>query len=493
MPRPLPPHAPGMTRRRFLGASALAATGWLAAPSLLSGCAGDGSDTASNAAPLTFDPNTPWWLQNNYDPVFDELVATDLSVRGRIPEGLNGLYVRNGSNPQNSDSPHWFFGDGMVHGVRFEKGRPVWYRNRYIRTPLYEQGLPFGGDLAPTGGNNQSNVSAVYHGGKLLTSGEVGFPYQLDPNDLSTIGVHNFAGKLNTSFTAHPKIDPVTGNMHLFGYWFVQPYLTYHVADASGRIVHTQFINVRASTMIHSFAITDRDVIFWEMPVLFSLEAALAGVDNPFTWQPEYGSRLGVMPLGGLATEIRWVEIEPCYVFHEVNAHRDGNEIVVDVCRHDYMFANDDFGDAPLHLHRWRINTAGSSLTVRDEILSNDELELPSHDRRFSGRRNRYGWLLETRAHPDTIDLAGIRRVDFESGRMDIWDPGITRHANEAFFVPGGPNEGEGWLLSFVHDHATDTSDLVILDALDLGRGPVAEIRMPRRVPHGFHATWVPA
>ncbi len=492
MPKPKSQVPYSLDRRTFLQSSALAAAGWASGVPLLSGCGDDDTPPASVASTLTVDPNVPWWLQNGYAPVFDELVTTDLPVRGTIPPELNGLYVRNGSNPQNSDSPHWFFGDGMVHGVRLENGRPVWYRNRYVDTPLYQQGLPFGGDLAPTGGNNQSNVSTVYHGGRLLTSGEVGFPYEIDPSDLSTKGVHNFRGRLNTSFTAHPKIDPGSGMMHAFGYWFLPPYLTYHVMSTSGAIVHSQAIEVAQPTMIHSFAITESDVIFWELPVVFSLEAALAGADNPFSWDPSYGSRVGVMPLGGDGRDIRWVEIENCYVFHEVNAFRDGDDVVIDLCRHGYMFADERFGDAPLALHRWRIGTGGSALTFRDEVLIDDELELPSHDRRFSGRRHRFGWLLDNRENDATVDLGGIVRVDFDTGAESRWEPGSSRHANEAFFVPSGDGEGEGWLLSYVYDHVADRTDLAILDARRVADGPVAEIRMPRRVPHGFHGVWIP-
>ncbi|MEW6268232.1 MAG: carotenoid oxygenase family protein, partial [Thermodesulfobacteriota bacterium] len=397
----------------------------------------------------------------------DELDAFDLPVRGAIPPELDGLYVRNGSNPQSADSPHWFFGDGMLHGVRLERGRAAWYRNRYVRTPFYLEGRGFGEGIAlPTGGNHQANVSCVWHGGRLLVSGEVGAPYEIDPSDLSTIGVQELEGRLDTSFTAHPKIDPATGNLHFFGYWFIPPYLTYHVADPSGRIVHSTEIPVAASTMIHSFAITERDAIFWELPVLFDLAAAAAGADNPFVWTPEYGARIGVMPLGGQGSEIRWVEIDNCYVYHEVNAYRDGDEVVLDVCRHGYMFAGERFGEAPLAVHRWRIDTSGDELRFRDQVVTERELELPTHDRRVSGRPHRYGWFVDSQDHPLTLSFVGTAMVDYRTGDVRIWDPGPNRHAAEAFFVPGGPGEGEGWLLTFVYDHARDVSDLVILDAL---------------------------
>ncbi|MEY4950297.1 MAG: hypothetical protein RL698_2508 [Pseudomonadota bacterium] len=484
---PLP--GPPLGRRAFLQHSALLAAGVALPSGLMAAC----GDTSSGSAVEAHDPARPWWLQADYAPVADEIDAFDLRIRGRIPAGLDGLYVRNGSNPQKADSPHWFFGDGMIHGVRIADGKALWYRNRYVQTLLYQQGISFGDpSTPPVGGANQSNVSTIWHGGKLLTSGEVGFPYEIDPRDLSTKGVYDFGGRLKTSFTAHPQVDPTTGHLHYFGYWFFDPFLTYSVADASGRVISSEKVDVRATTMMHSFAITERDVVFWECPVLFSLDDAIAGALNPFHWQPDYGTRVGIMPLGGRTSEIRWVEIENCYVFHSLNAYRDGNEVVVDVCRHPDMFTNDDLKDSQGDLRRWRIDTGSSPMSFRDEVVTTEPFELPQGDRRFTGRRHRYGWYSVTRANPNTVDFGGTGYIDYETGRVSLWDPGATRHAGEPFFVPGGEGEGNGWLFTYVYDHRDGRSTLAILPALDLNGGPVAEIELPRRIPYGFHGVWVP-
>ena len=266
------------------------------------------------------------------------------------------------------------------------------------------------------------------------------------------------------------------------------------MTNEAGELIHSQGIDVGKPTMIHSFAITESDVVFWEFPVVFDITTALDSVIDAFQWQPEYGARIGIMPLGGNGDEIRWVEVEPQYVFHEVNAYRDGDEVIVDVARHPEMFRRGTgLGDGDITVRRWRINTAGEESTFRDDIVTNRELELPAHDRRFTGRKHRYGWFLDTRENDQTIDLAGTGMVDFETGGVEIWDPGITRHAGEALFVPAGSGEGEGWLMTFVHDHQSDRSVLAILDALNVSRGPVAEIEIPVRVPYGFHAAFVPA
>lgn len=481
---------PQLSRREFLG-GALAA-GALAVPGLFApGCGG----SSQPVPPLVVDPNSPWWLQNNFAPVAEETMARALPVRGALPPELTGTYVRNGSNPQSGDSTHWFIGDGMVHGIRLEQGEASWYRNKYIDTPYYRTGTDYrdGGFGPPMGANHQANVSMIAHAGKLLASGEVGAPYIIDPDTLETLGWTDFDGALSHSFTAHSKIDPATGYLHFFGYFFAPPYLRYYVADTTGRVVHATDIGVASGTMIHSFAITESDVVFWECPVLFGAGGTAGGF--PYGWQPEYGTRIGVMPLGGTGEEIRWVEIPNGYVFHESNAWRDGDEIVLDVCRYEKMMDGERLGSLPPQLRRWRVGT-GESMTFREETLVEEfSVEFPYIDKRHLGRPTRHGWFVEFRDHPDTIDPGGIVHRDDRSGAVARWDPGLARQAGEALFVPAAAAsaEGEGWLLSVVYDRAADASDLVVLDALEVARGPVAEVRLPQRVPFGFHGDWVAA
>jgi carotenoid cleavage dioxygenase-like enzyme len=468
----------------------------------LLGCStggGSASGTTTTTPPpaVPFDPDTPWWLQGGFAPVVEEVEAVDLEVDGALPPELSGLYVRNGSNPRTGVSPHWFLGDGMVHGLRLEAGRATSYRNRYVRTPLYDASSGFG-EGVPGGEASQSNVSTIWHGGRLLSSGEIGFPYELSPSDLSTIGAHDFDGRLATSMTAHPKIDPVTGELHFFGYGFVEPYLTYHVADASGALIKSTPVPVPGPSMIHDFAITESDTVFWDLPVVFDLQAAIAMIEDPsggtfpFRWDPSYGARIGVLPLGGDGAQVQWHEIEPCYVFHGVNAFRDGPEVVVDVCRHASMFSGGLLGDG-LTLHRWRVDTEVGRVT--DEVVDErDDMELPSRDLRRTGREHRHGYFVQTRPAEHTVDLGGVIKHDYRTGEREVWEPGPTEHAGEWLFVddPASGGDDEGWLLSYLHDEATGRSRLAVLDATDVAAGPVASVALPQRVPYGFHATWVP-
>lgn len=497
-------------RRAVLRAMGLGAAGLaLGGVGALAGCGSDGGSRRSGGGPTTtgptattiggrpaanvaaYDPDTNYWEQGAFAPVQEESTVTDLRVSGTIPSDLSGLYVRNGSNSRTGTSPHWFMGDGMVHGLRIEGGRATWYRNRFIRTTLYEQGIEFADAGVPGGDISQSNVAIVHHAGKLLTLGEVGFPYELLTKDLTTVGPYDFGGRLDTWMTAHPKIDPATGKMHFFGYGFMDPLLTYHVADADGRLVHSTPVDIPVATMIHDFAVTDRDVIFWIGPVLFGVEGSVPGF--PYGWDPEGGpTRVGVMPLDGDGSEIRWVDMDPSFVFHGTNAHRDGDDVVLHLNQLDSAFGPD--GDlVPSRLHEWRIGTGGSELTLSREQLNDVDMDLPAIDRRHLGKDLRHAWYVTTDDTGDYgFEFAGTLHRDMRTGREQVWDPGAHERAGEVFFVPAGRGEGEGWLLTFAYDRTTDTSALAILDAQDVAKGPVARIHLPVKVPFGFHGLWIP-
>jgi carotenoid cleavage dioxygenase len=291
--------------------------------------------------------------------------------------------------------------------------------------------------------------------------------------------------------------------MHSFGYGFVAPFLEYYIIEPDGTMSHKETVATPRSTMIHDFQITETDAVFWDMPVVFDLDAAIKYLDDPqhspppFQWKPEFGSRIGIMPLAGDASKIQWFDLdEPCYVFHSVNAFRKGDEVTVDVCRLSSMFdlkLNGDGGRASLR--RWTINTATGK--VSDDIIeTNDPGDLPGRDLRRVGREHRFGYLTGTRDNPDTLELGAVIKHDFTTNTRVSWDPGPTRHATEPYFIPGDATDtadDAGWLLSFVHDDAVGETVLAVLDATAVAKGPVAEVVMPQRVPYGFHATWIPA
>lgn len=434
---------------------------------------------------------TPWYLKGNYAPVADEITAVDLPVTGTIPPAIAGRYLRNGSNPKSGSAGHWFFGDGMIHGVRLEGGRAHWYKNRYVRTTKYERDLDSMDPDAmfdPTA--SAANTHVLAHAGRIWALEEGHFPYELSP-DLDTLGCEDFGGRLSTAFTAHPKLCAETGELHFFGYSPLPPFLTYHVLDASGQLVHSAPITVPKGTMMHDFMITRDHAIFMDLPVVFDLDNMASGA--PIKWDDDYGARIGILPRGGTDADVTWFEVDPCYVFHPFNAFVDGDKVVCDVGRHESMWRNSMEDFDPSFLHRWTFDLATGSVT--ETPLDDVAHAFPRVDERLVGLRHRYGWAAAPRSGTggDLGEPGVLLKYDLETGGCERQDFGPQGYPGEFVFVPASPDSGEdeGWAMGFVYDRSTDSTDLVILDATAIGSEPVARVHLPRRVPFGFHGSWV--
>jgi carotenoid cleavage dioxygenase len=434
----------------------------------------------------------PWHLSDNYGPVADELTSFDLQVTGAIPPELCGLYVRNGANPKSGTSSHWFMGDGMVHGVRLESGRAVWYRNRWVRTTKLERDLD-AMDPATMMDRTASaaNTHVVGHAGRIFALEEGHFPYELS-QELETLGCESFGGRLETAFTAHPKLCPITRELHFFGYGVLPPHLVYHVLDAKGALVHSAEIAVPGPTMMHDFMITRDHAIFMDLPVTFSLEKAIKG-EIPLGWDPDYGARIGILPRMGSNRDVRWFEIDPCYVFHPMNAWVEGDVVFCDVGRHESMWRESMNDFPPSYLHRWEFDLTTGKVAERQ--LDDVAHAFPRVDDRAVGLRNRYGWAIASRPGEEPgFGAAGVLlKYDLERGTSAVHDFGPSAQPGEFVFAQASDSaaEDEGYALGFVYDKARDASDLVILDASEPSKRPVARIEMPRRVPHGFHGSWI--
>jgi carotenoid cleavage dioxygenase-like enzyme len=434
----------------------------------------------------------PWHLSGNFAPVMDELTEFDLPVTGAIPPELDGLYVRNGSNPKSGDSAHWFFGDGMLHGVRIEKGRAAWYRNRWVRTTKFEtQADAIAPETMMDRRASAANTHVIGHAGRILALEEGHFPYEVTP-ELETKGCLDYDGRLQSAFTAHPKLCPETGELHFFGYGPVAPFLVYHVLDAKGDLVHSAEIEVPGPTMMHDFMITRDHAIFMDLPVVFDLEKMMQG-GIPIGWDESYGARIGILPRGGTSAETRWFEIDPCYVFHPMNAYVDGSKVVCDVGRHAYMWRDSMEDFAPSYLYRWTFDLETGA--VSEEQLDDLVHGFPRVDDRVVGLRNRFGWATGSReGSPGGADEPGVLlKYDMEKGTSTQHDFGPTSQPGEFAFAAASDTaaEDEGWAMGFVYDKATDSSDLVLVDATDPSAAPTARIHLPQRVPHGFHGSWI--
>ena len=437
------------------------------------------------------------YLCGNFAPVEEELSAVDLPVTGELPPGLCGRLLRIGPNPVDPDprSHHWFLGTGMVHGLRLRDSRAEWYHSRYVRDDRVVAARGWPPVPGPRGrlqmGEGVVNTNVIAHAGRILALVEAGnLPMELD-DALESVARTDLEGTLPGGLSAHPHLDPDTGELHAAAYSPLWPFIEYVVIGTDGRVRRTVDVPVPGQPMVHDCMITRSYFILLDLPVILDLDVLEAGFALPYKWHPEYGARIGLLPREGAADEVRWHEVEPCYVFHPMNAYEDDRgRVVLDVIRHGTMFSTDmnGPGDGVASLVRWTIEPGRTR--VSEQCLDDLNQEFPRIDDRLTGKPYRYGY---TVAMGDAMAPGGIRKHDLANGSVTLHEEGGHRVFMEPVFVPRSPDAGEddGWILAYVYDRSTDRSDVVVIEAGDFAAAPVATVHLPRRVPFGFHGNWV--
>ena len=437
------------------------------------------------------DPVRPLAVISHLDPVPDEIDAADLPVEGRLPPELTGRYLRNGVNALPGERRrHPFTGPGMLHGVRLRDGRAEWYRNRWVRTRALAGHRFFtlrGMDLAAV----PANTHVIEHGGRLLALVEQGLPYEVDA-ELGTVGPCDFSGRLTTAMAAHPKVDPLTGDLHCYGYSPRRPYVTYHRISASGELVVSRPVDVAKPTLMHDFAITEHHVVWLDLPLTFQWRLLPKGL--PFGWDDGYGARLGVMRQDDPAARVQWYDIDPCYVFHVGTAYEDPHgRIVLDGARYsreDVATRNATGAGARARLHRWTLDPASGRVT--ETSLHDRRLEMPTLDDTRTGRAARYRYAVVSSPRQNAVVKADLAD---DGATLRSLELGPDVIAGEAVFVPAvdGPGraEDDGWLLTITTRRDGTASQLLVLDASDPA-AVVARVTLPRGVPSGFHGSWIP-
>jgi len=421
------------------------------------------------------------YLQGNYAPVKKEIIETGLKVTGNIPQDLSGLFLRNGPNPlsvPNEETHHWFMGQGMIHGIRLDSGNALWYKNKAV-----------------DGNDSLANTSVISHAGKIYAIVEAGsYPVEID-QELNSLDTKPFYGNKNEGFTAHPKLDPRTGELHAMCYDYANKFNTidYVVIDKNGLHKKTQTIPFESRSMLHECAITENYVLVLDLSVTFSLER-LGGGYFPFSWNDKHQARIGLLDRNDESKEVNWFEIDSTYFFHTFNAHEDQNgNIVLLATAYDRLFDKDWNGpltESPPNLTRWilDIKSGKAQFTKLDER----SIEFPRIHPDLVSKSNQFGYAL---ASSDTKqpDFKEIIKYDFINDTSEVYKYGQGNFGAEPVFVAadGGVDEDEGYLLSLVYNLETDRSDLIILNAQELSLGPIATVHLPQRVPFGFHGDWI--
>jgi len=458
-------------------------------------------------------------LNGNNAPISDEAVFENLAVIGKLPEDLNGLYVRNGPNA--FYAPDWRYhaydGDGMLHAVCFSRGRAT-YRNRWIGTRALNEeraaghslwkGLkePMRRDRPDEPLKNTANTDIKYHAGRLLAMWyRSGVPYALDPMTLETIGPETYGGAFER-ISAHSRPDQHTGELMFFDYGLTAPYMQYGVVGPDRKLKHRIEIPLPGPRLPHDMAITEHYSILHDFPLLPDPEALKAG-RYKVRFHPEQPSRFAVVPRHGSVPDIRWFEAKPGYMLHVVNAWEEG-EVVVMVGT-PYRMHTDDEGRIDARrlektinlrqrdflLYEWRfdLRTGRTAERVIDDVLNS---EFPVMNSAYQGRPSRYTYnILFPPGGREEPRFPALVKYDLSTGGFIAFGGGPQYFYNEPGFAPrdNAAAEDDGYLVGLVWNPVELQSEVQVFDCRGarLAEGPVARIILPRRVPHGFHATFV--
>jgi carotenoid cleavage dioxygenase-like enzyme len=457
------------------------------------------------------DPASTPYLRGRFAPIHREITSSEVVIEGDVPADLLGSYVRNGPNPKFPPLGSYTYpmeGDGMLHEVRFAADG-VRYRNRWVQTqslraeeragkalfggimtPAYVDQSLLGPDPDPGWPSKlDAFVNVVEHAGRRLAL-EEGAPAYEVTTDLATLGRYDAQGGLPNGLTAHPKVDPLTGEMVVFRYDIEAPYLTWAIVGADGTMTQpeTAVDTVEQGFMIHDFAITERHLVLSLGPAVFDLDAMLAG--GPLlSWRPELGMRIAVIARDG-ASPPRWIETDAYWVWHYSNARDDGATITMDFPRWTAPgFLVPDSPNDCEYVHAVLSPDAG---TIETTSLHRAVADFPRIDDRLQGRRNRYSLLTAVsgtaRLSPGEHDA--LSRVDLDTGAWEQHETGGA--VGEAVFAPrpGGSDELDGYYLAFVSSLGEERTSLHIWDAADFPGPPRAKLHLPQRVPNGLHGNW---
>ena len=443
------------------------------------------------------------------------------AIEGQVPAGLRGTLFRNGSGRNDLGGewfPHWFDGDGMISAIRFDDSG-IHYRNRYVATDNYRDETRAGhivnrgfGKQRPGGmlGNafrqpaNVSNTSVVMQGERLLSLWEGGPPFALDPATLDTRGVETFGGAVK-AFSAHPKVDPDTGELFNFGIDYgARTTLTPYRID-KGIVTRLPPVTLPRPVMNHDFVLTSRHLVFCLGPIVLLMRPFLLGLksfDGALCWDTTLPTLILLVPRDGSGTP-RFIETDAFFQFHFANGFEDDGAVVLDLARYpDYLTIGQALRDywksqwpskGMANLTRMRIDLASGKVDSRTYETGTAN-EFPRINPAWSGKRQRFAYIACGPADRMTGLQQQLAKVDLETGAVALHDFAPGGYPGEPVFIatrPGGA-EDDGVVVTLVFDAARQRTDIVCLDARDLAATPLFVAPLRHHVPFGLHGTFTP-
>lgn len=479
----------------------------------------------------TLFPETPEFLGALYHPSRVEADVLDLEIEGTLPAAIRGAFYQVSPDPQYPPmlgQDIYFNGDGMVSAFFFEDGK-VSLRRRYVKTARLlaqrREGRSLNGvyrnvhtndPLAATN-NTTANTTVLKYNGVLLALKEDALPYAMDPDTLETLGVYDWNGQISSAtFTAHPKVDPATGNLLAFSYEAKgdgSPDMAYFEIGPDGQLLHEIWFQAPYAGMVHDFAVTENHVVFPIIPLTVDVERMKRGGPH-FQWQPDLPQLFAVLPRQGNAADVRWFK-GPANAFqgHTLNAFEENGRIHVDMPVTGgnvfYFFPQEDgFVPSPetlsSSLHRWTFDLSSPNDQVEPYALNDYQCEFPRVDDRYVGRPYEHGFVLAfdpTRPYrqengPIPFQFFNLlTHFNLRTGASDSWFAGDSECFQEPIFVPRSADaaEGDGYVIALLNHIADYASELVVLDANDMAAGPVARVKIPLRMRMSLHGSWAPA
>ncbi|KAL6348313.1 hypothetical protein AAG906_005612 [Vitis piasezkii] len=482
--------------------------------------------------PLRSSVDPRYVLSQNFAPV-EELPPTECEVTdGSLPPWLDGAYIRNGPNPQflPRGPYHLFDGDGMLHSIRISQGRAI-LCSRYVKTYKYtierRAGSPIlpnvfsgfngltasaargalsaarilTGQFNPVNGIGLANTSLALFGGRLYALGESDLPYSLrlkPDGDIETLGRHDFDGKLVMSMTAHPKVDPETGEAFAFRYGPVPPFLTYFRFDAQGRKQpDVPIFSLTSPSFLHDFGITKKYAIFADIQIGMNPVEMVTG-GSPVGTVPNKVPRLGIIPRYAKdESEMRWFNVPGFNIVHSINAWDEEDAIIMvapNILSVEHTLERLDMIHASVEMVRIDLKTG----MVTRHPLSTRNLDFAVINPGYVGKKNKYVYAAVGNPMPKIsgvvkLDVSQTERKECIVGSR-MYGPGC--YGGEPFFVAREPDnpeaeEDDGYIVSYVHDEKSGESKFLVMDAKTPNLDIVAAVRLPRRVPYGFHGLFV--